>query len=143
MLASKPVDIPMDPHQKFGVGVNDGEILKDVHSNRSLIGKLIYLAVTRPNISFSVGVLNQLMQSPHKAHWDFVVRILQYLKGAPGKGLIYHPNRQMELVKFSDADWAGSASDRRSTTEYCTFVGGNLVTWHSKKQTTMQGPVLK
>ncbi|GAV89139.1 hypothetical protein CFOL_v3_32558 [Cephalotus follicularis] len=104
----------------------------------SLIGKLIYLiTVTRPDISFAVGVLSQFMQAPQKAHWDAAIRILRYLKSAPGKGLIYRPNRHMDLVAYSDADWAGSASDRRSTTGYCTFVGGNLVSWRSKKQTTV------
>ncbi|GAV64806.1 hypothetical protein CFOL_v3_08321 [Cephalotus follicularis] len=77
------------------------------------------------------------MQAPQKAHWDAAIRILRYLKSAPGKGLIYRPNRHMDLVAYSDADWAGSASDQRSTTGYCTFVGGNLVWWHSKKQTTI------
>ncbi|XP_042485628.1 uncharacterized mitochondrial protein AtMg00810-like [Macadamia integrifolia] len=131
MLASKPVDIPMDPHQKFGV--DDGEPLQDIHQYRSLIGKLIYLTVTRPDISYAVGVPSQFMQSPQKAHWEAIVRVLRYLKRAAGKGLVYRPNRHMDLVGYSDADWAGSASDRRSTTGYCTFVGGNLITWRSKK----------
>ncbi|GAV64515.1 hypothetical protein CFOL_v3_08033, partial [Cephalotus follicularis] len=135
MLGCKPVDIPMDSHQKFGI--DDGSPLTDVHQYRSLIGKLIYLTVTRPDISFVVGVLSQFMQAPQKAHWDAAIRILHYLKSAPGKGLIYRPNRHMDLVAYSDADWAGSASDRRSTTRYCTFVGGNLVSWRSKKQTTV------
>ncbi|XP_043700429.1 uncharacterized protein LOC122651179 [Telopea speciosissima] len=125
MLAAKPLDIPMDPDKKFGN--DDGQPLKEVHSYRSLIGKLIYLSVTRPDISFVVRVLSQFMQSPCKSHWDAAIRVLRYLKGAPGKGLIYRPKRHMELVAYSNADWAGSASDRRSTTGYCTFVGGNLV----------------
>ncbi|XP_042486921.1 uncharacterized mitochondrial protein AtMg00810-like [Macadamia integrifolia] len=131
MLASKPIDIPMDPHQRFEV--NDGEPLQDVHQYKSLIGKLIHLTVTRYDISYAVGVLSQFMQSPQKAYWDAVVRALRYLKGAPGKWLIYRPNWHMELVDYSDSDRAGSASDRRSITGYCTFVGGNLVTWYSKK----------
>ncbi|GAV62321.1 LOW QUALITY PROTEIN: hypothetical protein CFOL_v3_05845 [Cephalotus follicularis] len=135
MLGCKPVDIPMDPNQKFGI--DDGSPLTDVHQYRSLIGKLIYLTVTRPDISFAVGVLSQFMQAPQKAHWDADIRILRYLKSVPGKGLIYRPNRHMDLVAYSDVDWAGSASDHRSTTGYCTFVGGNLVSWRSKKQTTV------
>ncbi|XP_043705291.1 uncharacterized mitochondrial protein AtMg00810-like [Telopea speciosissima] len=102
-----------------------------------LIGKLIYLTVTRLDMSFVVGVLSQFMQSPQKAHWDPAVRILRYLKGVLRKGLVYRPNRHMELVAYSNADWAGLASARCSTTRYCTFVGGNLVTWRSKKETTI------
>ncbi|XP_043714627.1 uncharacterized mitochondrial protein AtMg00810-like [Telopea speciosissima] len=116
----------MDPNHKFGS--DDGEGLKDVHSYRSLIGNLLYLIVTRLDISYASGVLSQFMQSPCKSHWDAAIRILRYLKGGPGKGLIYRPNKHMELVAYSNADWVGSASDRRSTTGYCTFVGGNLVT---------------
>ncbi|GAV79611.1 hypothetical protein CFOL_v3_23076 [Cephalotus follicularis] len=77
------------------------------------------------------------MQAPQKARWDVFILILRYLKSAPRKGLIYHPNRHMDLVAYSDANWAGSASDRRSTMGYCTFVGGNMVSWGSKKQTTV------
>ncbi|GAV86084.1 hypothetical protein CFOL_v3_29517 [Cephalotus follicularis] len=135
MLGCKPVDIPMDPHQKFGI--DDGSPLTDVHQYRSLIGKFLYLNVTRPDISFAVGVLSQFMQAPQKTHWDAAIRILRYLKSAHRKGLIYRPNQHMDLVAYSDADWAGLASDRRSTTGYCTFVGGNLVSWRSKKQTTV------
>ncbi|GAV70377.1 hypothetical protein CFOL_v3_13875 [Cephalotus follicularis] len=131
MLGCKPVDIPMDPHQKFGI--DDGSPLTDIHQYRGLIKKLIYLTVTRPDISFAVGVLSQFMQARQKAHWDAGIRILRYLKSAPGKGLIYHPNRHMDLVAYSDADWAGSTSDRWSTMGYCTFVGCNLVSWRNKK----------
>ncbi|CAL8998093.1 unnamed protein product, partial [Prunus brigantina] len=63
-----------------------------------------------------------------------VDRILRYLKLAPGKGLMFSKNRDLEVVGYTDADWAGSITDRRSTSSYFTFVGGNLVTWRSKKQ---------
>ena len=61
-------------------------------------------------------------------------RILRYLKGVPGRGLLYRLSTSLTVTGFSNADWAGSRSDRRSTSGYCTFVGGNLVTWRSKKQ---------
>ncbi|XP_043697226.1 uncharacterized mitochondrial protein AtMg00810-like [Telopea speciosissima] len=125
----------MDPHVKFGT--SDDKEFSDPHQYRRLVGRLIYLTVTRPNISFAVGVVSQFMQTPKQVHWDAACRILRYLKGAPGKGLVYRRHGHTSIVGFSDADWAGSDGDRRSTTGYCTFFGGNLVTWKSKKQTTV------
>ena len=74
------------------------------------------------------------MHAPRQLHLDAVFRILRYLKSAPGKGLFFAKNGHMLVEAYTDADWAGSVMDRRSTTGYCTFVGGNLVTWRSKKQ---------
>jgi hypothetical protein len=65
---------------------------------------------------------------------EAVNRIIRYLKGCPGRGLLYKSNGSLRVECYTDADWAGSLDDRRSTSGYCTFVGGNLVTWRSKKQ---------
>ncbi|XP_043705550.1 uncharacterized mitochondrial protein AtMg00240-like [Telopea speciosissima] len=121
-----PTGTPMDPHQKLGSV--ESKDFSDIHRYKRLVGKLIYLIVTCLDISFAVGVISQFMQYPKKFHWDAACRVLRYLKGAPGKGLIYRPNRHANLVWFFDADWAGADDDSRSTTGYCTFVGGNLVT---------------
>ena len=74
------------------------------------------------------------MHAPCHPHYVAIYRILHYLKGAPSRGLLYKPCASLFVTDFSDADWAGCHSDRRSTSGYCTFVGGNLVTWRSKKQ---------
>ncbi|KAL3507064.1 hypothetical protein ACH5RR_032446 [Cinchona calisaya] len=74
------------------------------------------------------------MSSPRTTHWAALEQILCYLKGAPGRGILYHNHGHSRIECFSDADWAGSKIDRRSTTGYCVFVGGNLVSWKSKKQ---------
>jgi hypothetical protein len=65
---------------------------------------------------------------------DIVYRILRYLKGSPGKGLWFRSNGHLGVDGYSDADWASCLDDRRSTSGYCVFVGGNLVSWRSKKQ---------
>jgi hypothetical protein len=98
-----------------------------------LIGKLIYLTVTRPDISFSISQISQFMHSPRTQHLEAINRILRYLKGTPGKGIWMKNNNSNEICGYSDADWAESF-DRKSTTGFCTFVGGNLDTWKSKKQ---------
>ncbi|GAV77753.1 hypothetical protein CFOL_v3_21223 [Cephalotus follicularis] len=135
MLGSKPVDTPMDPNVKLTI--EDGEPLIDPETYLRLVGKLNYLTVTRPDIAFSVSVVSQFLASPKITHWNAVIRILRYLKGNPGRGLVYRDYGHRRVEGFSDADWAGSPVDRRSTTGYCVFVGGNLVSWKSKKQSVV------
>ncbi|XP_019092315.1 PREDICTED: uncharacterized protein LOC109129131 [Camelina sativa] len=77
---------------------------------------------------------SQHMQSPTIHHWNMVNRILKYIKSSPGQGIWMGRNESTELVGYCDAGYAGDREDRRSTTGYCTFLGGNLVTWKSKKQ---------
>jgi len=98
------------------------------------VGKLIYLSHTRPDIAFVVSLVSQFMHSPKEEHQEAVYRILRYLKSSPGKGLFFRKGQDKGNESFTDADWAGSTIDRRSTSRYCTFIWGNLVTWRSKNQ---------
>ncbi|OIS98281.1 putative mitochondrial protein [Nicotiana attenuata] len=132
MMGCRPVDTPMDPNVKLLPG--QGEPLRDPTRYRRLVGKFNYLTVTRPDISYRVSVVSQFMDSPCDSHWDAVVRILRYIKSVPGKGLLFEDRGHEQIVGYTDADWAGSPSDRRSTSGYCVLVGGNLVSWKSKKQ---------
>jgi len=97
------------------------------------VGKLIYLTITRPDISFVVGVVSQFMQNPHVDHWNVVMRILRYVKKAPGQGLLYEDKGNTQVSGYCDADCAGCPIDRRSTSGYCVFIGGNIISWKSKK----------
>ena len=74
------------------------------------------------------------MTSPCDGHWESVVCILRYIKSAPGKGLLFEDQGHEHMIGYTDVDWAGSPSDRRSTSRDCVLVGGNLVSWKSKKQ---------
>ncbi|RVW82543.1 Retrovirus-related Pol polyprotein from transposon RE2 [Vitis vinifera] len=87
MLGCKPVDTPMDPNVKLIPG--QGEPLGDPGRYRRLVGKLNYLTITRPDISFPVSVVSQFLQSPCDSHWDAVIRILRYIKSTPGQGVLY------------------------------------------------------
>ena len=90
--------------------------------------------MTRPDISFPVSIVSQFMTSPCDSHWEAVVRILRYIKSDPDKGLLFEDQGHEHIIGYTDVDWAGSASDRRSTFGYCVLVGGNLVSWKIKKQ---------
>jgi Reverse transcriptase (RNA-dependent DNA polymerase) len=130
-LGIKPANTPMDTNNKLEP--ESGEPLKDIAQYQRLVGKLIYLTVTRPDIAFAVGTVSQFMHAPRTTHLEAVNRILKYLKGSPGQGIWMKKNNTNKILAYSDADWAGNFN-RKSTTGYCTFVGGNLVTWKSKKQ---------
>ena len=133
MLGCKPVDTPVDANFKLRTSSSVKEVNRERY--QKLVGKLIYLSHTRPDIAFAVSLVSQFMHSPNEDHLQAVFRILRYLKGSPGKGLLFTKQDQpLTIEAFTDADWASSVDDRRSTSGYCTFLGGNLITWRSKKQ---------
>ncbi|CAJ2645380.1 unnamed protein product [Trifolium pratense] len=131
MSGCRPADTPMDPNARLW---EEGTVPVDTGRYQRLVGKLIYLSHTRPDIAFSVSVVSQFMHSHFEEHLEAVYRILRYLKANPGKGLFFKKTSERNVFIFTDADWAGSVTDRRSTSGYCTYVWGNLVTWRSKKQ---------
>ena len=102
-----------------------------------LVGRLIYLSHTRPDIAYAVSVISQYMHDPRESHMKRAFRVLRYLKGCPGRGLLFSQHNTFQVEGFTDADWAGSLDDRRSTSGYYTYVGGNLVIWRSKKQSVV------
>lgn len=95
---------------------------------------MIYLTITRPDICFAVNQASQHMQAPTKHHWYMVEIILRYLKSNPRNVIWMGANNNTNIIGYCDADYTRDKMDRKSTTGYCTFVGGNLVTWRSKKQ---------
>ncbi|RVW40642.1 Retrovirus-related Pol polyprotein from transposon RE1 [Vitis vinifera] len=120
MLECKPVDTPMDPNVKLVPG--QGEPLRDPGRYRLLVGKLNYLTITRPDISFPMSVVSQFLQSPCDNHWDAMIRILRYIKGTSGQGMLYEDRGHTQIVGYTNPNWAGSPSDRRSTSRYCVFI---------------------
>ena len=134
-LGEKPAKTPLeDGYKILREGEYEATPFHDAKQYRRLVGKLIYLTITRPDICFAVNQVSQHMQVPKVHHWKMVERILKYLSGSPGQGIWMGCNGNTEVVGYCDADWAGDRNDRKSTTGYCTFIGGNLVTWKSKKQ---------
>ena len=127
MSGCRPANTPIDPNQKLGDGKKGDPV--NIARYQKLVGKLIYLSHTRPDIAFAVSLVSQFMHSPYEKHLEAVNRILRYLKSTPGKGILFQKTTQQNIEAYTDADWAGSVIDRRSTSGYCTYVWGNLVTW--------------
>uniref|UniRef100_A0A3Q7HF73 Reverse transcriptase Ty1/copia-type domain-containing protein n=1 Tax=Solanum lycopersicum TaxID=4081 RepID=A0A3Q7HF73_SOLLC len=141
---SKPASTPMEMNVKLTtleydsvVGGVEDPMLSDIHSYQQLIGKLIYVTITRPDICFAVQVLSQFMQHPKRSHWDAALRVLRYLKQALGQGVLLARDCITSLTAYCDSDWAACPNTRRSVTGYVIQLGSSLISWKSKKQHTI------
>nr|GEW28017.1 hypothetical protein [Tanacetum cinerariifolium] len=112
----------------------DGEDV-DVHTYRSMIGSLMYLTSSRPDIMFAVCACACFQVTPKASHLHAVKRIFRYLNGKPHLGLWYPKDSPFDLVAYSDRDYIGASLDRKSTTRGCQFLGCRLISWQCKKQT--------
>ena len=99
-----------------------------------MIGSLLYLTASRPDICFSVGFCARFQADPRESHLEAVKRIIRYISTTISCGIFYTCETNAEIAGFSDADWGGNMKDRRSTSGGCFFIGNNIVAWHSKKQ---------
>ncbi|GJZ91829.1 putative ribonuclease H-like domain-containing protein [Tanacetum coccineum] len=109
----------------------------DEHIYRSMIGSLMYLTASRPDIMFAVCACARFQVSPKTSHLLAVKRIFRYLKGKPSLGLWYSKDSPLELIAYTDSDYAGATLDRKSTTGGCQFLGNRLISWQCKKQTVV------
>ncbi|XP_016173321.1 uncharacterized protein LOC107615806 [Arachis ipaensis] len=134
-LDCKPLSTPFDYSQKLSK--ESGTILTDNTVYRQLIGRLLYLTNTRPDISYAVGRLSQFLNCATTSHLQTAFCVLRYLKGRPATGLFFSSTSNMHLTGFADADWATCADTRRSVSGYCFMLGNSLISWKSKKQTTV------
>ncbi|RVW40158.1 Retrovirus-related Pol polyprotein from transposon RE1 [Vitis vinifera] len=131
-------DLKTFMHSKFHTkDLDDGDPFYNPERYRRVVGKLNYLTMMRPNIAYAVSVVSRFTSAPTIKHWAALEQILCYLKKTPGLGILYSSQGHTRIECFSDADWAGSKFDRRSTIGYCVFFGGNLVAWKSKKQSVV------
>ncbi|KAH0738218.1 hypothetical protein KY290_036923 [Solanum tuberosum] len=133
LTGSKPVATPMELNQRLTtaemdehIGVNGDDKLEDAGPYRRLVGKLLYLTMTRPDITYSTHTLSQFMHCPKKSHMEAALRVVRYIKNAPGLGILMSSKHSTELTGFYDADWATCPISRRSSAEaeYISMAAG-------------------
>ncbi|KAL2231122.1 UNVERIFIED_CONTAM: Retrovirus-related Pol polyprotein from transposon RE2 [Sesamum indicum] len=125
MVNAKPAPTPLPMGLKLVL--DDGCLLADPGRFRRLVGCLLYLGFTRPDISFAVQQLSQFLQAPRSSHWDTSLHILRYLKGTPSFGLFFSSDSSSQLSAYSDASWASCLDSRRSITSFCVFLSSSLI----------------
>ncbi|XP_014660839.1 uncharacterized protein LOC106804381 [Setaria italica] len=124
---------PIDTHAKLSA--HNGAKLQDSSEYRSLAGVLQYLTLTRPDLAYAVQEVCLFMHYQREPHMALINRILRYVKGTLSSGLHIGTGPVQSLTAYSDADWAGYPDSRCSTSNFCVYLGDNLVSWSSKHQT--------
>ena len=132
---AKCVKTPMGTNDKLSKDENSVSI--DPTLFRSMIGSLLYLTASRPDICFSVGMCARYQANPKESHLAAVKRIIRYVNGTVDYGIWFSKDTNSGLAGYNDADWAGNVDDRKSTTGGCFYLGNNLVFWYSKKQNSI------
>ncbi|KAK2402246.1 putative mitochondrial protein [Trifolium repens] len=135
LLAAKPCPTPMQPQLQLHKA--SGKLISDPTAYRRLIGRLLYLTHSRPEISYAVSKLSQFLDSPTDEHMLAGLHVLKFLKNNPGQGLFFSSSSSLILKGFSDSDWGACPDTRRSTTGLCFFLGSSLISWKSKKQSVV------
>jgi hypothetical protein len=135
MLECKAMNTPMDTNLKLLVDTSSE--LFDATLYRHIIGSLIYLANIRLDICFVVNTLSQYLVEPRRVHLVAAKHVIRYLKGTLDYGLCYTGDHDFRLYGYTDSDWAGSASDRKSTSRCCFNLGSAMTSWKSRKQSSI------
>ncbi|KAD6455029.1 hypothetical protein E3N88_09735 [Mikania micrantha] len=135
MMGCRPSSFPME--QNLKLDKCDEEQRVDGQQYRRLVGRLLYLQATRPDITFAVNVLSQFVNDPRESHMEAANRVLRYLKATPGQGILLPKAGGTKLTVYSDSDWLGCPFTRRSRTGYLLLLGGAPVSWKTKKQSVV------
>ncbi|KAL0317366.1 UNVERIFIED_CONTAM: Retrovirus-related Pol polyprotein from transposon TNT 1-94 [Sesamum angustifolium] len=132
-------------HTNLGLKVttDSGAQLQNTDMYRRLVGRLLYLGFTRPDISHSIQQLSQYLSHPCDMHRTVALHVVRYLKGNPSKGIFLHASNLFQLKAFCDADWASCADTRRSLSGFCIFLGDAPTSWKTKKQSTVSRSTAK
>ncbi|CAM8962427.1 unnamed protein product [Rhodiola kirilowii] len=132
LVDCKPAKTPM--HLKQNLSLSTASVLEDPLHYRRLVGKLIYMTITRPDLAYPVHILSQFMQHPTADHLTAALRVLRYIKGTPAQGILFPAKSDLTLRAFCDADWAACPLTRRSITGHCVKLGSCIISWKTKKQ---------
>jgi hypothetical protein len=135
MKDAKPIKTPMGTNGHLDLDTGGKSVDQKVY--RSMIGSLLYLCASRPDIMLSVCMCARFQADPKEVHLRAVKRIMRYLVHTPTFGLWYPRGSTFDLIGYSDTDWAGCKIDSKSTSGTCQFLGRSLVSWASKKQNSV------
>jgi len=135
MTGCKSILIPLEQNVKLSA--DEGDLVEDTTMYKRIMGNLIYMTITRPDLSYEVGVVSQFMQTPQKPHLDAVRHILRYIKHTLQCGIFYEAKNQLQVHGYTNANWVGNVSDRRSTSGFMFSFGSGAISWSSKKQPTV------
>lgn len=134
-MGAKPAGTPIE--QNHHLALTDGEVMGYPERYRRLFGRLIYLTITRPELSYSVHILAQFIQQSRDAHWETVLCMVRYLKSNPIQGILLKSDSPLQLAAYCDADLVSCPLTRRSLTSYFVFLWGSPISWKTKKQQTV------
>lgn len=135
LLDCKAASTPLHPGLILTQGSDD--FLEEPDQYRRLVGQLLYLNFTRPDLGHATQHLSQFIARPTRAHWKAALHVLRYLKGCPSLGIFISSNTSLQVTAYSDADWGACLDTRRSLTAFCVFLGPTLISWRCKKQQTV------
>ncbi|KAK1391529.1 hypothetical protein POM88_010585 [Heracleum sosnowskyi] len=133
----KPSKIPMEQNHNLQKNTSDFLSPSDVSLYRRLVGRLLYLTITRPELSYPIQVLSQFITKPRIDHLTAAFKVLHFIKASPGQGIFFPASSSLTLTAFSDSDWGGDILTRHSLTGYCVLFGESLISWKCKKQHTV------
>ncbi|GAA0151978.1 transmembrane signal receptor [Lithospermum erythrorhizon] len=120
LLGSKPVAFPMEQNQRLASSTS--AVFRDAERYRRLVGRLLYLSFTRPDLLFVVHVLSQFLYEPRQDHWAAALRVVKYLKGSPGQGILLSADCDLKLSGWCDSDCASCPATRRSVSGWIVFL---------------------
>jgi hypothetical protein len=132
LLGAKPDATPLEQNHRLSLA--DGQLLSNPEQYRRLVGRLIYLCFTRPELSYSVHTLSKFMNQPRIEHWEAALRVVRFLKGNPGQGIFFGSKSDLKLHGWCDSDWASCPLTRRSVTGWIVQLGDSPISWKTKKQ---------
>ncbi|CAA7042208.1 unnamed protein product [Microthlaspi erraticum] len=135
LLGARPVKFPLEQNHRLSFATGDD--IPDPKRYRRLVGHLIYLAATRPDISYAIHILTRFMQHPKAAHWEAALRVVRFLKNNPGQGILLRADCPLTVTGWCDSDWNGCPLTRRSLTGYFIQLGNSPVSWKAKLQDTV------
>lgn len=131
LLGAKPSPVPVELNHQLARAEGP---LANAQQYRRLVGGLIYLTNTRPELGYIVHILSQFMQMTLLPHWEAALRVVRYLKGCPRQGIFLKSKPDLQISAYCDSDWSGCPLSRRSLSAYIIFLGDSPIAWRTKKQ---------